>query len=78
MKILVVEDEPKTGKYLRKGLTESGFAVDLARTGTEGELLALSGEYDLIVLDVMLPGINNGVPPTVLRTILVFAAYWYR
>ena len=56
MKILVVEDEPKTGKYLRKGLTESGFAVDLARTGTEGELFALSGEYDLIVLDVMLPG----------------------
>ena len=56
MKILVVEDEPKTGKYLRKGLTESGFAVDLAQTGTEGELLALSGEYDLIVLDVMLPG----------------------
>ena len=56
MKILVVEDEPKTGKYLCKGLTESGFSVDLARTGTEGELLALSGEYDLIVLDVMLPG----------------------
>jgi len=56
MKILVVEDEPKTGDYLRKGLTESGFAVDLARTGTEGELLALSDEYDLIVLDVMLPG----------------------
>lgn len=59
MKILVVEDEPKTGKYLRKGLTESGFAVDLARTGTEGELLALSGEYDLIVLDVMLPGMDG-------------------
>ena len=56
MKILVIEDEPKTGDYLRKGLTESGFAVNLARTGTEGELLALSGEYDLIVLDVMLPG----------------------
>ena len=56
MKILVIEDEPKTGDYLRKGLTESGFAVNLARTGTEGEMLALSGEYDLIVLDVMLPG----------------------
>ncbi len=56
MKILVIEDEPKTGDYLRKGLTESGFAVNLARTGTEGELLAQSGEYDLIVLDVMLPG----------------------
>lgn len=59
MKILVVEDEPKTGDYLRKGLTESGFAVDLARTGTEGELLALSDEYDLIVLDVMLPGMDG-------------------
>ena len=59
MKILVVEDEPKTGDYLRKGLTESGFTVDLARTGTEGELLALSGEYDLIVLDVMLPGMDG-------------------
>ncbi len=59
MKLLVVEDEPKTGDYLRKGLTESGFTVDLARTGTEGELLALSGEYDLIVLDVMLPGMDG-------------------
>ncbi|MDP1619696.1 MAG: heavy metal response regulator transcription factor, partial [bacterium] len=59
MKILVVEDEPKTGDYLRKGLTESGFAVDLARTGTEGEFLALSNEYDLIVLDVMLPGMDG-------------------
>lgn len=56
MKILVVEDEPKSGDYLRKGLVESGFSVDLARTGTEGEFLALSVEYDLIVLDVMLPG----------------------
>lgn len=56
MKILVVEDEPKTGDYLRKGLTESGYTVHLARTGNEGELLALSEQYDLIVLDVMLPG----------------------
>ncbi len=59
MKILVVEDEPKTGDYLRKGLSESGFAVDLARTGTEGEFLALSNEYDLVVLDVMLPGMDG-------------------
>ncbi|MHB1175595.1 MAG: heavy metal response regulator transcription factor [Sulfuriferula sp.] len=59
MKILVVEDEPKAGDYLRKGLAESGFAVDLARTGTEGEFLALSDEYDLIVLDVMLPGMDG-------------------
>ncbi|MHB1245698.1 MAG: heavy metal response regulator transcription factor [Sulfuriferula sp.] len=59
MKILVVEDEPKAGDYLRKGLTESGFTVDLARTGTEGEFLALSDEYDLVVLDVMLPGMDG-------------------
>ena len=59
MKILVVEDEPKAGDYLRKGLAESGFSVDLARTGTEGEFLALSDEYDLIVLDVMLPGMDG-------------------
>ena len=52
----MIEDGPKTGDYLCKELTESCFAVNLARTGIEGEMLALSGEYDLIVLDVMLPG----------------------
>jgi two-component system copper resistance phosphate regulon response regulator CusR len=56
MKILVIEDEPKTGDCLCKGLNESCFAVNLARTGIEGEMLALSDEYGLIVLDVMLPG----------------------
>lgn len=72
MKILVVEDEPKTGDYLRKGLTESGFAVDLARTGTEGEFLALSDEYDLVVLDVMLPGMDGWqVLQSIRRTKLV-------
>ncbi|MES2562595.1 MAG: heavy metal response regulator transcription factor [Pseudomonadota bacterium] len=55
MRVLVVEDEPKTGDYLSKGLTESGFVVDLARTGTEGLHMATEGDYDLIVLDVMLP-----------------------
>ena len=59
MRILVVEDEPKTGDYLRKGLTESGFVVDLARDGVDGMHLAITGEYDLIVLDVMLPVING-------------------
>ena len=59
MRILVVEDEPKTGDYLRKGLTESGFVVDLARDGVDGKHLAITGEYDLIVLDVMLPVING-------------------
>jgi len=51
MRILVVEDEPKAGDYLRKGLTESGFVVDLARTGPDGLQLASADAYDLIVLD---------------------------
>lgn len=59
MRILVVEDEQKLGEYLVKGLSESGFVVDLARTGIEGRDFALAGEYDLVVLDVMLPGIDG-------------------
>lgn len=56
MKILVVEDEPKTGNYLRQGLSEAGFVVDLARDGNDGLHLATTESYDLIVLDIMLPG----------------------
>ncbi len=59
MRILVVEDEPKAGDYLKKGLSESGFVVDLARTGSDGRHMALSEDYDLIILDVMLPGIDG-------------------
>lgn len=59
MRILVIEDEQKLGDYLVKGLCESGFVVDLARTGIEGRNLALDGSYDLLVLDVMLPGIDG-------------------
>jgi two-component system copper resistance phosphate regulon response regulator CusR len=59
MKMLIVEDEPKTGDYLRQGLIEAGFVVDLARTGTDGLHLALTGDYDLLILDVMLPGLNG-------------------
>ncbi len=59
MKILIVEDELKTGQYLRQGLTEAGFVVDLARDGTDGLHLALQGEYDLLILDVMLPGLDG-------------------
>ena len=55
MKILVVEDEPKAGDYLIKGLQESGYVADLARNGVDGLALALEHDYDLIVLDVMLP-----------------------
>lgn len=55
MKALIVEDEVKTGDYLRKGLSENGFIVDLACNGEDGLHLALTGEYDVIVLDVTLP-----------------------
>lgn len=54
MKILIVEDEAKTGEYLSKGLTEAGFIVDLADSGLNGYHYAMSAEYDLIVLDIML------------------------
>jgi two-component system, OmpR family, copper resistance phosphate regulon response regulator CusR len=56
LKILIVEDEPKTGDYLKQGLTESGFVVDLVRDGTDGLHAAMTEPYDLVVLDVMLPG----------------------
>jgi two-component system copper resistance phosphate regulon response regulator CusR len=56
MRILIVEDEPKTAAYTRKGFAEHGFVVDVASNGVDGSHLALSCDYDLIVLDVMLPG----------------------
>ncbi|WP_296448170.1 heavy metal response regulator transcription factor [Rhodoferax sp. UBA5149] len=59
MKILIVEDEPKTGTYLKRGLTAAGFVVDCARDGRDGLHLALTDSYDLVVLDVMLPGIDG-------------------
>jgi two-component system copper resistance phosphate regulon response regulator CusR len=59
MKILVVEDEPKTGNYLQQGLAEAGFVVDLARDGGDGLHDALTVNYDLVILDVMLPGIDG-------------------
>ena len=55
MKVLIVEDEPKTAAYLKRGLEENGFVVDLAANGADGLHLAESGSYDVIILDVMLP-----------------------
>lgn len=55
----MVEDEAKTGEYLRKGLGESGYIVDLARTGFDGKHMAISEDYELIILDIMLPGIDG-------------------
>ena len=59
MKLLVVEDEPKTGDYLRQGLVEAGFVVDLARDGVDGLHLGETGDYDLAILDVMLPKLDG-------------------
>ncbi|HEY5568985.1 MAG TPA: heavy metal response regulator transcription factor [Gammaproteobacteria bacterium] len=59
MKILIVEDEAKTSEYLRQGLTEAGFVVDLARNGLDGRHLATTEQYELIILDVMLPDIDG-------------------
>ena len=59
MKILIVEDEQKTGDYLKQGLTEFGFTVDLARNGMDGLHLGKTGDFDLIILDVMLPELSG-------------------
>ncbi len=59
MRILVVEDEPKTAAYAHKGLSEHGFVVDIAGNGTDAIHLALGTDYDLMVLDVMLPGADG-------------------
>jgi two-component system, OmpR family, copper resistance phosphate regulon response regulator CusR len=59
MRLLVIEDEPKLAQYLHKGLSENGHVVDLAADGIEGRRLALDGAYDLVLLDVMLPGIDG-------------------
>ncbi|PWQ92401.1 heavy metal response regulator transcription factor [Leucothrix pacifica] len=59
MKLLVIEDEIKTGQYLQKGLSESGYTVDLSQDGVDGLYQATSQEYDLIVLDIMLPKLNG-------------------
>ena len=71
MRILVVEDEPRAGEYLKQGLDEAGFVVDLARDGHTGLHLATEQAYALIVLDVMLPGLDGW---TVLRRLRETAA----
>ncbi|MBP3859602.1 MAG: heavy metal response regulator transcription factor [Pseudomonas sp.] len=56
MKLLIVEDQVKTGQYLRQGLSEAGFTTELAADGITGQHLSLTGDYSLLILDVMLPG----------------------
>jgi two-component system copper resistance phosphate regulon response regulator CusR len=55
MKLLIVEDQSKTGQYLRQGLAEAGFITEWVADGLTGQHLALTGDYDLLILDVMLP-----------------------
>src|SRR5689334_2775396 len=55
MRVLVIEDNPKMAAGLQRGLREHGFAVDAARSGMEGEEMAASGVYDVILLDLLLP-----------------------
>lgn len=59
MKLLVVEDEPKAAAYLRKGLAEEGHVVEVAHNGVDGLHLACVHDYDLVILDGMLPGIDG-------------------
>ena len=60
MRILVIEDEMKTAKFLKKGLSEAGFVVDVGRDGLEGLHLAQEMDFDLLILDVMLPASTDG------------------
>jgi two-component system, OmpR family, copper resistance phosphate regulon response regulator CusR len=59
MRLLVVEDEAKLAQYLHKGLSENGHVVDVAHDGIEGRRLVTGGDYDLILLDLMLPGVDG-------------------
>ena len=59
MRLLVVEDEKKLAVSLKRGLEADGFAVDIALNGTDGKWMATENDYDAIVLDIMLPGING-------------------
>ncbi|MBT9476309.1 heavy metal response regulator transcription factor [Polaromonas sp.] len=68
MKILVIEDEPRAAEYLRQGLTESGYAVEVAHNGTDGLHAAANGDHVLVILDIMLPGIDGFAVLSALRT----------
>ena len=59
MRILLVEDEMKVARFIRRGLETEGYAVDVASDGSTGEQKALNGQYDLLILDVLLPKKNG-------------------
>lgn len=81
MKLLIVEDEKKIGEYLIKGLIEVGFVVDLVDNGLNGYYLAMIGDYDLIIFDIMLSDVNGWDIVRMLRfvnkgmSILLFIAF---
>ena len=68
MKILLVDDEIRATAYLQQGLSENGYLVEVAYTGIDGLHVAVSGDHDLIILDVMLPGIDGFAVLSALRT----------
>jgi two-component system copper resistance phosphate regulon response regulator CusR len=67
VRVLIVEDEPKSAAYLRKGLSEHGYVADLAGNGEDGLRLAQNSEYDLLILDIMLPRRDGWSVITALR-----------
>lgn len=69
MRLLLIDDEPKIGQYVAKGLSESGFVVDVAQTGIDGLHLALEADYDLVLLDAMLPGLDGFAVLSALRKV---------
>lgn len=68
MKLLLIEDEKRAATYLEQGLSEHGYAVELAYTGTDGLHAAATGDHDLVILDVMLPGVDGFAVLSALRT----------
>ena len=59
MKVLLIEDEPAVAGLINRGLTENGYSVTVAPDGTMGLQMALAHEFDIIILDIMLPGMNG-------------------
>lgn len=68
MKLLLIEDEKRAAAYLEQGLSEHGYAVELAHTGPDGLHAAATGDHDLVILDVMLPGVDGFAVLSALRT----------
>lgn len=67
LKILVIEDEGKAAEYIRQGLSESGYIVEIATDGTDGLHAATTGDHELVILDIMLPGIDGFTVLSALR-----------